>query len=90
MATDETKSRPTASQMAALVEARRLERHEMSLTTGRRVRLAVVESCVAVGWLEDIGPVAMCDGDGFTLMPERYRTGYLLTSEGRALVEVDR
>jgi hypothetical protein len=42
------------------------------------------------GLVESIGQVAMCDGDGFTIEPERYREGWVLTESGKmALREYD-
>jgi hypothetical protein len=79
---------PTKGQARALREARRLDRHEMCLTTSRSHPRAVVDACVAAGWLSELPePVVVCDGEGFTIQPERWRTGYVLTDAGRAVVE---
>ena len=42
------------------------------------------------GLVESIGQVVMCDDDGFTIEPERYREGWVLTESGKtALREYD-
>lgn len=33
--------------------------------------------------VRSLGLVAVCDGDGFTLQPERWREGWTLTPKGR-------
>ena len=33
--------------------------------------------------VKSIGPVPLCDGDGFTIEPERYREGWVLTDAGK-------
>jgi hypothetical protein len=32
--------------------------------------------------VKDVGAVAICDGDGVTIQPERYRTGFAITEAG--------
>ena len=39
------------------------------------------------GLLESVGPVVMCDGDGFHLDPERFRHGWRLTAWGKRVAE---
>lgn len=48
----------------------------------KRVALKLIER----GLLRDAGLAAVVDGDGFLLVPERYRTGYALTDAGAAWV----
>lgn len=70
-------------QVHALMEAARLERYDMSLCTGGPVLLRHVLRLEDLGYLERIGPVVECDGDGFALQPERYRDAWKLTKLGR-------
>ena len=52
--------------------------------TGRSCRLSVMRRLIAKGLMRELPhTVAMCDDDGFTKEPERYRIGYELTDKGR-------
>lgn len=59
------------------------EEHFGSVVAGGPLKKRDIERAVKKGLVESTGPVAVCDADGFTLQPERYRTGYVLTEEGR-------
>lgn len=45
------------------------------------------ERLLVAGLIEDAGAVALVDGDGFTIQPERYRQAWKLTPAGIAEVE---
>lgn len=62
------------------------EKHFGSLTTGRTIRLRDMRRCIESGLAESVGPVVLCDGDGYTIEPERYRAGYRMTEAGRAVL----
>jgi hypothetical protein len=49
----------------------------------RTYRRATLKGLEAKGLLISVGPVTMCDGDGFALEPERFRFGYALTNKGK-------
>lgn len=67
-----------------LWEALRLEKCGFTgLLTGRTLRKRSAARLVEEGLLAE-KPLVVCDGDGFTKEPERWRTGYVLTSQGRA------
>lgn len=53
-----------------------------SLVTNRALPRSRVLRLVELGLVKSIGDVVMCDDDGFTIQPERYREGFRLTSEG--------
>lgn len=65
------------------------ERHFGSVTTSRFLPLRDVRRCVERGLLKSVGLVTLCDDDGFTLDPERFREGYVLTEAGRAALPQD-
>lgn len=56
--------------------------HFGALITNRHVTRRTVVQLVNKGVAESIGQCIMCDGDGFTLYPERYREGFRLTEFG--------
>lgn len=60
------------------------ETHFGSLVTSREVPRRDVLRCVKRGLVKSVGPVPLCDADGFRLAPERYREGFILTDRGRA------
>lgn len=57
------------------------EVHFAGMGTGRTFRKATAEALVVRGLLEKFDAV-VCDGDGFTLEPERWRAAYKLTDAG--------
>lgn len=59
-------------------------RHFGGIVTNRQLRKSVMRRCVQAGLCRCVGLVAVCDGDGFTIRPERYRLGYVLTKRGEA------
>ena len=62
------------------------EEHFGSVTTGGPLRKRDVDAAIRKGLVVEVGAVTLCDGDGFTIHPERYRTGYKLTEAGRRQV----
>lgn len=56
------------------------------MSTGRRFRKRTAEDLVADGYLEP-KMMVVSDGDGFTIEPERWRKGYMLTDKARAYLE---
>jgi hypothetical protein len=62
------------------------EEHFGSVTTGGPLRKRDVDAAIRKGLVVEVGAVTLCDGDGFTIHPERYRTGYRLTAAGRRQV----
>lgn len=62
-------------------------KHFGGIVTNKQLPLAVMRQCVKAGLCKSIGMVALCDADGFTIQPERYRTGYVLTEKGEAVLE---
>lgn len=63
--------------------------HFGSLATGGNVRKRDMIALEKKGLVEDVGPVAMCDGDGFTIQPERYRQGWKITEAGKKALEAE-
>lgn len=55
--------------------------------SGRLHRRTIAEQLVTEGLLCKTQAV-VCDGDGWTVEPERWREGYELTPAGRAAVDV--
>ncbi len=90
MSKQPNKAGPTRAQRGVLEAANHLFRvlDGAALLTGRTSRATVARQCVERGWLADSGPVVVLDGDGFTLEPERYRHGYLLTDAGRTALVI--
>lgn len=56
--------------------------HFGAILTGRGIRLRVVRALMRKGYVESAGSVAVCDGDGFMVQPERWREGFRLTESG--------
>lgn len=66
-------------------------KHFGSLMTGRETSRRTVLALVKRGLCESVGMVAMCDGDGFLVQPERYREGFAITKAGKKLLrQIDR
>lgn len=63
------------------------EKHFGSIVTGRALPRRDVMREVAAGNVESVGLAAICDGDGFTIQPERYREGFRFTAAGRKIFE---
>lgn len=76
--------RLTQKRMAALRQVAWGAEHFGALVTGRTTRKRDVVALFNLGLVADAGFVAMCDGDGFLLQPERYRQGWKLTAKGKA------
>jgi hypothetical protein len=57
-------------------------KHFGALTTGGDTRRRDVLALLDKGLVADAGMCALCDGDGFTLQPERYRQGWKTTEAG--------
>lgn len=73
----------TPHQQSALERVAWGTEHFGSLVTGRMTRKRTVISLFRRGLVADAGMVAVCDGDGFLLVPERYRQGWKITPAGR-------
>jgi 23S rRNA C2498 (ribose-2'-O)-methylase RlmM len=58
-----------------------------ALVTGRMTPVAVVRALMKKDLVADAGMVAVCDGDGFLVQPERYRQGWKITGEGKAVLK---
>lgn len=61
--------------------------HFGALVTGQSTRRAVVLRLFDMGLVADGGMVAVCDGDGYLLQPERYRQGWKITEAGTKALE---
>lgn len=61
--------------------------HFGALATGGATRLRDVVALFRLGLVTDAGMVALCDGDGFTIQPERYRQGWKITEAGKKALE---
>ena len=57
-----------------------------SVCTGRGLPRRDMLRAQADGLVESFGQVTMCDGDGFTIEPERYREGWVLTENGKTVL----
>lgn len=55
-----------------------------ALFTGRHFPVRKMRALESRGLVTSIGACALCDGDGFIIMPERYRDGWQLTAAGIA------
>lgn len=60
--------------------------HFGSICTGGNLKRRDIRRAEEKGLVESVGMVAMCDGDGFTIDPERYREGFKLTKDGEAML----
>jgi hypothetical protein len=69
-----------------LKDMRRREGHGMATLTNRQLPLKTMKRLESLGFVKDAGLVAVCDGDGFTVQPERWRQGWTLTHAGQDLV----
>ena len=67
----------------------RREEHGMATLTNRRLPLRTMKHLESLGLVKDAGPVAVCDGDGFIVQPERYRVGWTLTQMAEAIVRAN-
>lgn len=74
-------------QRAALESVAWGTEHFGALVTGESTRAEVVRSLHAKGLVKDAGMVAVCDGDGYLLQPERYRQGWAITEAGKAVLD---
>jgi len=61
--------------------------HFGALVTGGSSPRRVVRRLVAMGLVKSVGMVAVCDGDGFLVHPERYREGFAITDAGEVALE---
>lgn len=73
----------TKRQRAALESVALGTEHFGALVTGHVTRKSDVLRLYAIGYVADAGMVAICDGDGFVLQPERYRQGWKVTDAGK-------
>lgn len=56
--------------------------HFGAICTGREIKMRDIKNAQSKGLIESVGLVPLADGDGFTLVPERYREGFKLTEKG--------
>lgn len=61
--------------------------HFGSVVTNRQLPKRDVMKAVDARLVRCIGEVALADGDGFTIEPERYRLGYVLTRVGKSTLK---
>ncbi len=73
----------TRAESELLDRVRTLDGHGMALVTGRKHRRRTAERLRGRGLLATADCVAS-DGDGYTIEPERWVTGYVLTHKGYA------
>jgi hypothetical protein len=64
--------------------------HFGGIVTNRQLPLAAMRKCVDAGLCKCIGLVSLCDGDCFTIYPERFRLGYVLTAKGKRRLRLER
>lgn len=57
-----------------------------SLLTSRVHPRRDMMKLIARGWATSLGDVVVCDGDGFSLQPERYREGFVMSPQGRLVL----
>lgn len=57
-------------------------RHFGGIVTGGKLRRRDMLAAEKQGFVRSIGDVPLCDDDGFTIDPERYREGWELTEAG--------
>ena len=77
----------TKAQRRALEKVAWGTEHFGAFCTGRQTRLRDVAALEEQGLVACVGWVAVCDGDGFLLQPERYRRGWKITAAGKAALE---
>jgi hypothetical protein len=77
----------TRAQWRALCKVAWGTEHFGALVTGRATRKEKVHALQALGLVSDGGMVAVCDGDGFLLQPQRYRRGWKITETGKKALE---
>lgn len=76
----------TARQRESLERVAWGTEHFGALVTGRVTRSRDVLALHSLGLVRDAGMVAMCDGDGYLLQPERCRQGWAITDAGLAVL----
>lgn len=57
-----------------------------SFCAGGDVRKRDIDDLVEQGLAESVGQVPLADADGFTIQPERYKEGFVLTSDGKSFI----
>lgn len=77
----------TKEEQDALDHLAHMARFGWRALTGRSITARTMRKLAARGLVKDAGATVVVDGDGFTKMPERYRTGWELTDPGAAEVE---
>lgn len=85
MSTDDTLTRAETRALARMLRNHRLL-DGAGIASGRTHRGYVLRKLLARGLVKE-ELLAACDDDGFTIIPERWRAGYLLTPAGLALAE---
>lgn len=63
------------------------EKNFGSVVTGGGLTKRNIDSAISKGLVKRAGRVTLCDDDGFTIQPERYREGYRLTAKGRRMLK---
>lgn len=82
-------SQYTKADQDALDHLGHMARFGWAALTGRGIRRNSMVRLSALGLVRDAGlvAVAVVDGDGFTLEPERFRQAWELTDAGKAEIE---
>lgn len=83
----ESKHVLTRKTLDALEFAAHQARYGMLAMSGGSLRKRDFDRICSLGFARDVGPVPVCDGNGFELQPQRLRSAYKLTDEGRELVK---
>jgi hypothetical protein len=79
----------TTKQLLAMRSIAWGQRHFGALVTGRVTTRATVRALERKSLACSAGTVAVCDGDGFLVQPQRYREGFRLTAQGLAFLIAD-
>jgi hypothetical protein len=77
----------TKMQKTALRDVEWGVKHFGGLCAGGDATTRRLTGLEALGLVENQGQVFLCDGDGWILQPERYRTGWGLTAAGRCVTD---
>lgn len=74
------------SQLTMLRDVSWATRHFDGMAARTAASLRRLRALEASGLVEAIGLVTVCDGDGYSIQPEREREGFRITKAGEALV----
>lgn len=62
-------------------------KHFGALVSGRSHHRNTLVALATKGLVRLVNQVLVCDGDGFSIQPERYRDGWTLTEAGKLLLQ---